>query len=138
MYLVDSDVIIDLLRGVKGSKEFLLKLFESRAFISVLTVAEIMSGKETKQISKREHILKFLKNFEIISVDYEVAVLAGEIRRDYSIPMADSIIAASALKNSLAIVTYNTKHFEKIPDLEVVKPDYREKASEDAESQRSS
>ncbi len=40
--------------------------------------------------------------------------------------MADSIIAASALKNSLAIVTYNTKHFEKIPDLEVVKPKYRE------------
>ncbi len=37
MYLVDSDVIIDLLRGVKGSKEFLLGLFRSRAFISVLT-----------------------------------------------------------------------------------------------------
>ncbi len=136
MYLVDSDIIIDLLRGVKGSKEFLLELFRSRAFISVLTVAEIISGKETKQISKREHILKFLKNFEIISVDYEISVLAGEIRRDCNIPMADSIIAASALKNSLAIVTYNTKHFEKIPYLEVVKPDYRA-SSKNAESQGS-
>ncbi len=126
MYLVDSDIIIDLLRGVEGSKKFLLKLFENRVFISVLTVAEIMSGKETKQVSKREYILKFIKNFEIISVDYEVSMLAGEIRRDYNIPMADSIIAASALKNSLAIFTYNTKHFEKISNLEVVKPDYRE------------
>ncbi|GEM_PF-4051313 len=59
-------------------------------------------------------------------------MLAGEIRRDHSIPMADSIIAASALKNSLAVVTYNTKHFEKIPDLEVVKPDYREKSSQES------
>ena len=125
MYLVDSDVIIDLLRGVEGSKRFLLKLFESRVFISVLTVAEIMSGRETKQISKRERILRFLENFEIIPLDYETSMLAGEIRRDYNISMADSIIAASALKNSLAIVTYNTKHFERIPNLEVIKPDYR-------------
>jgi len=52
-------------------------------------VAEVISGKEMKEVEIKEKILKFLKNFEIIPIDFEISVLTGEIRRDYNIGIAD-------------------------------------------------
>ena len=56
MYLVDTDVIIDILRGVKGSKEFLLNISNEGVFLSVISMAEIFSGKETRDPIKHEKI----------------------------------------------------------------------------------
>lgn len=125
MYLVDTDIIIDILRGVAGSKEFLLELSKEGIHISTITMAEIFSGKETRDVVKKEKILRFLSHFNVIPLDEETAILGGEIRRDYQVGIADALIAATALRNGLAIVTYNTKHFEKISGINILKPNYR-------------
>ena len=55
MYLIDTDIIIDILRGVKGSKEFLLDISNEGIFLSVISMAEIFSGKETRDPIKHEN-----------------------------------------------------------------------------------
>jgi len=85
MYLVDTDIIIDVLRGFEGSKEFLLKIAQEGIAISTITVAEVISGKESRDTVTREKILRFLRNFEIVPLTMEISVVAGEIRRDYRI-----------------------------------------------------
>ncbi|ADT84016.1 type II toxin-antitoxin system VapC family toxin [Thermococcus barophilus] len=125
MHLVDTDIIIDILRGVKGSKEFLLDLSKEGLFLSVISMAEIFSGKETRDPVKHEKILRFLSHFEVVPLTQEIAILGGAIRRDYQIGLADALIAATAIHNGLTIVTYNTKHFEKVEGLKILKPDYR-------------
>ncbi|MBO8183542.1 MAG: type II toxin-antitoxin system VapC family toxin [Archaeoglobus sp.] len=125
MYLVDTDIIIDVLRGFEGSKEFLLKIAQEGIAISTITVAEIISGKESRDTVTREKILRFLRNFEIIPLTTEISVVAGEIRRDYEIGIADAVIAATALNSGMTVVTRNIRHFERVKGLKLIKPDYR-------------
>ncbi|WP_290623449.1 MULTISPECIES: type II toxin-antitoxin system VapC family toxin [unclassified Archaeoglobus] len=125
MYLVDTDIIIDVLRGFEGSKEFLLKIAQEGIAISTITVAEIISGKESRDAVTREKILRFLRNFEIVPLTMEISVVAGEIRRDYRIGIADAVIAATALNYGMTVVTGNVKHFERVKGLKLLKPDYR-------------
>lgn len=126
-FLIDSDVLIDILRGIKGSREFLRHLWrEGELCISLINVAEISSGKEMKG-EKKTKVLDFLNEFTILGFDFELAVNAGEIRRDYDIPFADSIIAALALKYDCFLVTFD-HHFQVIKGLRVLRPEYREGA----------
>ncbi|WP_258083994.1 type II toxin-antitoxin system VapC family toxin [Thermococcus thermotolerans] len=125
MYLVDTDVIIDVLRGVEEAKRYLLKLAEEGLAVSTVTVAELFSGKETRDPVKRERILRLLRHFEMIPVDRDIAILAGEIRRDYGLHLGDAVISATAIIHGLTIVTGNLKHFSQVEGLPLLKPPYR-------------
>lgn len=122
-YLIDSDILIDYLRGFENARTFLIHASqEVLVYISVVSVVEIYSGKETKEEAKRERIDRFLDNFEIIWLDPILAKYAGELRRDYQEPFADMIVAATALHYNLQLATRNTKHFEGIKALRVISP----------------
>jgi len=53
------------------------------------------------------------KDFEVIPVDEEVAVTSAEIRQEYAVPMADSIIAATAV-NLRAVCVTDDPHIQRI------------------------
>ncbi len=53
------------------------------------------------------------KDFEVIPVDEELAVMSAEMRREHEIPMADSIIAATASHLKTVCVT-DDPHIQKI------------------------
>ena len=122
-YLIDSDVLIEYLRGIKKAYNFLLKEnFKGKLWISVINVMEIYSGRDTKSPKKERIINEFLNSFKIIPINKEIAIKAGKIRRDYQKPFADAIVAASALAYNLFLVTRNKKHFAKIENLKVISP----------------
>ena len=59
-YLIDSDILIDYLRGIKKAYNFLLKEnFKGRLWISVINVMEIYSGKDTKSPKKKKSLMSF-------------------------------------------------------------------------------
>ena len=53
------------------------------------------------------------KDFEVVPVDLELAVISAEMRREYKIPMADSIIAATA-SNLRAVCVTDDPHMQRI------------------------
>jgi predicted nucleic acid-binding protein len=125
-YFIDSDILIDVLEGVNGSKEFLFDLWSKGVlYTTLINVVEIMSGKETKDKRIKEKIMDFLNEFVIIGFELDSAVKAGEIRRDYNIPFADAIIASIAISKECLLVTYNAKHFKDIEKLKMMIPKYR-------------
>lgn len=122
-YFVDSDVLIDYLRGQRWARDFLLKIRKKRTpIISVINVAEIYSGKEIKNPVKRKIIDQFLSEFEIVPLDENLAKYSGEIRLNYQLPFADAIVAATAIYTQSVLVTRNVKHFSKIKNLKIKKP----------------
>ncbi|CAD5244658.1 type II toxin-antitoxin system VapC family toxin [Thermococcus camini] len=125
MYLVDTDVLIDVLRGVKEAKLYLTELAGEGLAVSVITISELFSGRDTKDPVKREKVLKLLRHFEVIPVDSEIAILAGEIRRDYGLHLGDAVISATAIVHGLTVVTGNIRHFERVGGLSILKPSYR-------------
>lgn len=125
-YCVDSDILIDYLRGMVDARSFLLEAGRGAAlYISAVSIAELYAGKETRHEEKRIAIERFLANFQVIAVDASLARAAGELRRDYAGPFADMIIAASARAYNLTLATRNIKHFlalQKGAGLVAVKP----------------
>lgn len=122
-YCIDSDILIDYLRGLEAARGFLLKTSrEAPLSISIISVVEIYAGEETSDQKKRILIDEFLQNFDILGLDLDIARYAGALRRDYQKPFADMIVAATALYHDLTLVTKNTKHFQTIEGLTLLRP----------------
>lgn len=55
-------------------------------------------------------------SFKVADIDYDLAIEAAELSHRYKVPLADSVIAATALRTGSLVVT-NDPHFEKIRGL---------------------
>ena len=64
----------------------------------------------------------FIRNeFKIIDIDYEIAIAGAELCDRYRMPLADSIIAASALREGCLLVS-DDGHFRSVKGLETSWP----------------
>ncbi|MEM5881557.1 MAG: PIN domain-containing protein [Candidatus Aenigmatarchaeota archaeon] len=93
--LVDSDIIIDVLRNFRKTKEILEKISEEDLYISGITELEIFAGEDMKDEQKKRIVTDFLSKFKKINPNNEIFQLAGEFRRKYKLPPLDCIIAAT-------------------------------------------
>ena len=119
--LVDTDVIIDALRGVKKAINTLAKLREeNELLISGITEMELMAGRDASDKRKRELILSFLSKFKKVNPTNETLQLAGEFRRKYDISPPDCIIAATAVLEGAKLLTRNLRDFKRIKEVELL------------------
>jgi predicted nucleic acid-binding protein len=121
LLLIDTDVIIDYLRGQPDAVTYIESL-ANPLLISTITVAELYSG--VREGDERTKLEAFLSAFECVPVSEEIAVKGGLYRRDYKSRksgLADALIAATAEIRGATLVTLNIKHF---PMLSSVKAPY--------------
>ena len=109
-YLVDTDVIIEYLRGREQAVEYLESL-EGRLHVSAVTVAELYSGVRDEE---QEALEQFLSAFDVVPVDQALARSAGLGRRSHQpahgTGLADAIVAMSAVAVGATLVTFNPRH----------------------------
>ena len=68
--LIDTDVLIDFLRGKEKAREFLLSVAEENTlYCSVITVAEIYAGMREDEKEKTDDLLDSLNIVEITRAD---------------------------------------------------------------------
>jgi predicted nucleic acid-binding protein len=114
--LVDTDVFVDHLRGVRQ-----LRRGGDAISYSVITRAELFA----RRSSEEERVGLLLAPFRELGVERETAELAGQLRRETDVLMPDALIAATALRHDLALVTRNLSDFEGVPNLRIVDPSSR-------------
>lgn len=78
--LIDTDVLIDFLRGRSQAVTYLENLIEESILISSITVAELYSG--VREGKEREVLDTFFLAFEIVPINEEIAIKGGLYRRD--------------------------------------------------------
>jgi len=124
--LVDTTILIDFLRKQKKEKSRLWKLREEyqNLTISAISVFELFAGATDDQ--KIEDVRKLLKWFDILDFDEKIAEESGEVfkkmkRNNKLIEYRDLFIGTTAVFYDLKIATLNVKHFEHIPNLEILK-----------------
>ncbi len=122
-WLVDTNILMDHLRGVSKATTFLRQARSSGTlWISAITVAEVYAGQKTRQSKQAVKMSRLLNLFRIAYLDGVAARLGGEITRDCGTALPDALIAATAIHKGLVLATRNTSHFSHIPNLDVRAP----------------
>jgi predicted nucleic acid-binding protein len=121
--LVDSDVLIDFLRGQPDARDFVLSLPRETA-ISAITVAELHVG--VREGKERTTLQGLLDSFRILALDAEIARRGGLLRRDFGrshgVGLNDALIAATAQTHQLPLATLNFKHYPMLDGKHVFVP----------------
>lgn len=132
-YLLDT-CIISKLRKIKKEihhelKDWILLHSENFYFISVLTIGEIQAGISKLNVDKEEEKKKksifenwlysdLIPRFKdrILAIDEHTCSIWGTMKgeaykKQRTLPVVDSLIAATAIQHNLILVTENTKDF---------------------------
>jgi predicted nucleic acid-binding protein len=114
-YLLDTNVIIDILNDKKGRRALLLDLLNQGHVLACcpINVSEIYAGLRPKEETVTEEFLRSLQYFDIT---WQIARQAGLLKRNYSqkgktLTLSDATIAAVALHHQVTLITANVRDF---------------------------
>ncbi|MCH7919095.1 MAG: type II toxin-antitoxin system VapC family toxin [Planctomycetes bacterium] len=125
--LLDTCVISEI-RRPKGSPQVRARvdqLADADLFLSVITIGEVAKGTALLKAGKKKQSLEqWLSEVEqhystrILPVDSETAEIWGQItakaqKRGHVIPVSEGLIAATAIRHGIHVMTRNTDHFAK-------------------------
>lgn len=122
--LIDTSVVIDYLRQRNkiDSWFYKLSLSSDSLSISIITHAELYSGKSVQESPKNRKILNdIISRLDVIPLDLSISAIGGSIKSKTSLDLLDCLIAATAIKNGHRLATLNAKHFAGIKKLEHLK-----------------
>ena len=129
---LDTSFLVDLLRETaKGSdgpaRRKLASLAEEELWVSVHVACELTAGAELSRDPgvERAKVDTLMGSIQIAYPDDRFAHAYGRMlawlrRRGDTIATMDLLIATAAIVDSAPIVTRNTKHFRRVPGLEVI------------------
>ena len=124
-YLLDTCILIDLLRNRKKTIDFVKSLNTASCFVSEITIAELYVGAEKSDREKAfEEVDSLLDFFGIVRIGSAIRMYAKErIRLERAgtrIDDFDLLIGVSAVTEGMTMVTNNRKHFERISGIEIL------------------
>lgn len=123
-YLIDSDWIIDWLKGRPNAHALIARLTDDPLTVSAVAYGEVYEGvyygRNRQQIERT--FRRFLRGVTLIPMTRPIAHQYGIIRGDLRqhgliIGDPDIMIAATAIHHSLTLVTQNMRHFSHITGL---------------------
>lgn len=124
MYLLDTDILIWVLRGNTKIIEKISQLKDKAPLsISVISIAEIYKNIFPSEIIPTEDY--FAQHIQF-TADQKVARIAGFYWQQYSknlknLSLTDCLIAATASVHETTLVSLNSKHFP-MKDIKVLNP----------------
>lgn len=126
--LVDTDTLSEVLKARdpavhERAREYLQA--HQRLRFSIITRYEILRGLKARQAEQQ--IARFEKRCgesDVVPLTDDVVVLAADLyallrRRGEPISDADLLIAATAIRLGVPLVTENREHFRRVPDLRI-------------------
>jgi predicted nucleic acid-binding protein len=123
--LVDTSVLIALLRKNEDAKVALESLVANNAYICDITFLEIMVGCGTAE--KREYALDWLEEYKLLKNNEKISDTSIQLMKRYCIqrpgqPMlrlADCLIAAFAVYHKMELLTFNKRDFDFIQGISI-------------------
>jgi predicted nucleic acid-binding protein len=120
-YVLDTNLISETRkrRADAGVMAFLAAADGAGLFLSALTLGELRKGVEAKRCNDAAtapRLEAWIGDIEttfadrVLPVDVAAARLWGELSARRSLPVIDTLIAATAITRGLTLVTRNTRH----------------------------
>lgn len=125
-FLIDTNIIIYSLKNAGNVNDNFLKYKEEEMSLSVISYGELVFGaKKSGSVEKNLKTVGYIKSiFSLVDVTPDVMDVFGELKAKIQktgriIDDMDLLIASTAIAENMILVTHNTKHFEKIPNLRI-------------------
>lgn len=121
--VLDSDVLIDYLRGTGAGWELLRRIRDTLEFkITAVTAFELALGKTFAQDAAQA-----LLAAPCLMLTREAGVRAGSLMRELraagaGIDVRDAMQAGICLHSEAPLITRNLRHFSRVPGLDVIAP----------------
>ena len=118
--LVDTDILIDYLRGIRPARE-LIDSARFEIYYSSWTRKELLTMPGLRS-AQRSEIIKLLSGLRLVPVTDEIASVYWQLLTKYSsngLLQADAVIAATAVALNAALITRNKKHFRFIQEIQL-------------------
>lgn len=119
--VLDTSVLIDVLRARHGRRELLAELARGGHSLATtaLNVAEVFAGMRREEQAQTEVFLNALDCYELTR---SAGQLAGTLKKNWArrgrtLTLADAIVAAIALEHECTLMTDNRKDFP-MPELD--------------------
>jgi predicted nucleic acid-binding protein len=120
--LLDTSVLIDILRIQHGRKELLRALAEEGHHMATtaVNVAEVYSG---VRAGEERRTIELMESLECYAIDAAVGEHAGRLKciwakRGHVLALPDVCVAAVAIEQGFALLTDNRRHFP-MPELKL-------------------
>jgi predicted nucleic acid-binding protein len=105
--LLDTNILIDVLRGEAAALEWLRQNGEGAA-ISVISWIEVLVGCEPPEL---DTVRRWLEGFARLELDRAVAEEAVLCRQRFGLKVPDAVILATARCHGRTLVTRNSRDF---------------------------
>jgi predicted nucleic acid-binding protein len=123
MYLLDTDILIDVQRGHQAAVQWFAAL-DTIPFVPGFVVMELIQGSENTQ--QLRQVLKLVAPLTVVwpsEPDCHRALSDfTTYHLSHRLGLLDSLIAACAIGLSATLCTYNAKHYNVVPGLRLEQP----------------
>jgi predicted nucleic acid-binding protein len=130
LYLLDTNVVSEPRKRTPNAEAlaFLRSIQETETHLSVMTLGELRRGAQMQRgpVASSE-IGAWVDSIErrfgdrILSVDAEIARIWGELSAGRTRPVVDTLLAATAIRHGLTLVTRNVRDVQGI-DVRLINP----------------
>ena len=124
-YLLDTNICIYYMKGLFNLNKIIDKIGSENCFISEITLAELKFGvanSENKNKNKKA-LEYFINGINIVPIFNSLDLYADEKSRlrkiGNIIDEFDLLIGVTAVYNNMILVTNNTKHFQRIKNINI-------------------
>lgn len=118
MILLDTTVLIDVLRGHRPALDYLRSL-DAPPICSEVSRVEVLRGLRARERDTGEALMRAIG---WVALDESIARRAGALgrtwRRSHALATVDLVIGATTLELGAELATSNQRHFPMFPDLE--------------------
>ena len=123
--VLDSDVLIDYLRGAGPGRDLVRALIRGAGYrVTAITAFELALGRSYRENPRPVHALLAAPVLTLTrKAGLRGGALLGELRRSgEAIDVRDALQAGICLETDTILVTRNISHFERIPGLQLSHP----------------
>lgn len=128
MHFVDTDILVDILRGYPPAVKWLAAVADEGLLLSGFVVMELMQG--CRNQAELRQVLRFVESHQIDWPDAETCRRAADVFAStylsHGVGILDTLIGQMAVDEGYPLCTFNVKHYSMIPGIRMEQPYQRQ------------
>ena len=124
MVLLDTDIMIDILRQYDPAQAWLQSLGQQTILLPGFVNMELIQG--CQNLTEQRTLMNTLSAYQCVWLSEEACNQALSVFQHYylshSLGIIDALIAQTAIELDLPLHTFNQKHYAMIPGLQTIQP----------------